>query len=129
MICTLASNSRYAQLSHTYKIDTDRERSEPVAHVRAICGRQIQVDDSSRRSELEGLLPTLVDRRAAIVAEVRVLMGDEWPDHAEFLRHEQDDVVQAAKAFMEVLIEIAESDVGAFPRGPEPGPQVELFEE
>ncbi|HKE66297.1 MAG TPA: helix-turn-helix domain-containing protein [Micromonosporaceae bacterium] len=87
------------------------------------------MDDSSRRSELEGLVPALVDRLPAILTEVRELMADEWPDYAEFLRHEQDDVVQAAKAFMEVLIEIAESDVGAFPRGPEPGPQVELFEE
>src|SRR5262245_50532988 len=102
MICPLTRNSRYAQLSHTYKIGTDRERSEPVAHVRAICGRQIQVDDSSRRSELEGLVPTLVDRLPAILTEVRELMADEWPDYAEFLRHEQDDVVQAAKAFMEV---------------------------
>ena len=87
------------------------------------------MNDGVKRSELEGLVPALVERLPAILTEVRELMADEWPDYADFLAHEQDEVVLAAKAFMEVLVEIAESDIGAFPRGMEPGPQVELFEE
>jgi hypothetical protein len=86
------------------------------------------VSDPAKRSELEGLVPALVDRLPAILTEVRELMADEWPDYADFLAHEQDDVALAAKAFMEVLVEIAESDVEAFPRDAEFGP-VDLFEE
>jgi hypothetical protein len=89
----------------------------------------MQVDDRGQRSELEGLVPALVDRLPAIMIEVRELLREEWPDYAEFLDVEQDEVVMAAKAFMEVLIEIAESPAGAFPHGTELGPQVELFEE
>ena len=74
-------------------------------------------------------MPALVDRLPTIMIEVRELLREEWPDYAEFLDVEQDEVVMAAKAFMEVLIEIAESPAGAFPHGTEFGPQVELFEE
>lgn len=89
----------------------------------------MQVDDRGRSSELDGLVPALVDRLPTIMIEVRELLREEWPDYAEFLDAEQDEVVMAAKAFMEVLIEIAESPAGASPHGTEFGPQVELFEE
>jgi hypothetical protein len=87
------------------------------------------MDDRGKRSELEGLVPALVERLPSILTEVQGLLREEWPDYAEFLAHEQDEVTMAAKAFMEVLIEIAESPAGAFPGGTDFGPQVELFEE
>jgi hypothetical protein len=87
------------------------------------------VDNPGRRTELEELAPTLVDRLPHILTEVRELLTEEWPDYAEFLAHEQDEVAVAAKAFMQYLIEIAERPEGAFARGIESGPQVALFEE
>lgn len=92
-------------------------------------GRHIHVADQDRRSELDGLVPALVERLPAILVEVQELLREEWPDYAEFLAHEQDEVTVAAKAFMEVLIEIADSPAGSSPTGTDFGPQVELFEE
>jgi hypothetical protein len=90
--------------------------------------KEYVVDNPSRRTELEALAPALVDRLPHILREVRELLSEEWPDYAEFLAHEQDEVAVAAKAFMRYLIEIAEQPETSFARI-ESGPQVALFEE
>lgn len=87
------------------------------------------MDDPAKLAELEALVPALVERLPAILTEVRELLVDDWPDYAEFLAHEQDEVALAARAFMEVLVEIATSDADQFARDTESGPQIELFEE
>lgn len=90
--------------------------------------KEYVVDNPGRRTELEALAPRMVDRLPHILAEVRELLTEDWPDYAEFLAHEQDEVAIAATAFMRHLIEIAEQPETSFARI-EAGPQVALFEE
>jgi hypothetical protein len=58
--------------------------------------------------DLARLIPALDDRLQEILDEVRERFSTEWPDYAEFLAHEQDEVTQAARAFLQWLMEIAE---------------------
>ncbi|HEY2947484.1 MAG TPA: helix-turn-helix domain-containing protein [Micromonosporaceae bacterium] len=86
------------------------------------------MDVTHKQSELEWLVPALEARLPDILTEVRALFSVDWPDYAEFLAHEQDDVAIAAKAFTRWLVEIAERP-GVLPRENESEPQVALFEE
>jgi hypothetical protein len=86
-------------------------------------------------NSLQRLVPALVERLPALLAEVRGLLAEEWPDYSAFMEAEQDEVQVAAEAFMRWLVDIAAEGLGAGPRDasrgtvPEPGTQVELFEE
>jgi hypothetical protein len=80
---------------------------------------------------LERLVPKLVERLPHLLAEVGRLLRDEWPDYAEFLAEEHDEVSVAAEAFMHWLVQIAEQGRSEMPRetGEEHGAQMALFEE
>jgi hypothetical protein len=80
---------------------------------------------------LELLVPALVDRLPRLLGEVRDLLGEDWPDYAQFMADQNDEVAVAAEAFMHWLVELAQEGL-AHPTGhtvPEPGAQVTLFEE
>jgi hypothetical protein len=82
-------------------------------------------------SGLDRLVPALVDRLPRLLGEVRELLTEEWPDYAQFLADEQDEVAVAAETFMHWLVEIAEQGLAepAHDAGPDAGAQVALFEE
>ena len=68
-------------------------------------------------------------RLPRILDEVQQRFGAEWPDYADFLSREQDEVRAAAREFLRQLIEIVEQPDGA-PTGPhDTSPQTLLFEE
>jgi len=80
---------------------------------------------------LERLVPALVDRLPRLLGEVRDLLGEDWPDYAQFMADQHDEVAVAAEAFMHWLVELAQEGL-SHPAGhtvPEPGAQVTLFEE
>src|SRR5215468_7607169 len=80
---------------------------------------------------LEPLVPALVERLPRLLGEVRDLLGEDWPDYAQFMADQRDEVEVAAEAFMHWLVELAQEGL-THPTGhtvPEPGAQVTLFEE
>lgn len=81
--------------------------------------------------ELAWLVPALADRLPQILTDVREQFGAEWPDYADFLSQEQDEVTTAATAFLQWLVEIAErTENGGTPDGDdETQPQSAIFEE
>jgi hypothetical protein len=91
-----------------------------------------RVDDSPvAGTGLEPLVPALVERLPRLLGEVRDLLGDDWPDYAQFMADQRDEVEVAAEAFMHWLVELAQEGL-THPAGhavPEPGAQVTLFEE
>ena len=91
-----------------------------------------RTDDSpATGTGLERLVPALVDRLPRLLGEVRELLGEDWPDYAQFMADQQDEVAVAAEAFMHWLVELAQEGL-SHPTGhtvPEPGAQVTLFEE
>jgi len=107
-------------------------RDAPVAYVRRSpsCGRPVQVDSLkvlSDGGELAKLVPALDARLPAILDEVRELFKADWPDYAEFLANEQDEVTEAAREFLRLLVGIVEhSEDGLQDTS---GPQSILFEE
>jgi PucR C-terminal helix-turn-helix domain len=97
------------------------------------------VDERTERTDdspvtgagLELLVPALVDRLPRLLGEVRDLLGEDWPDYAQFMADQHDEVAVAAEAFMHWLVELAQEGL-SHPAGrtvPEPGAQVTLFEE
>ncbi len=74
------------------------------------------------------MLPVLFERLPEMLDEVRDMLSHSWPDYAEFLAEEQDEVTSAAAAFMLWLIDTVEQD-GERPRERPIGNQLELFEE
>jgi hypothetical protein len=82
-------------------------------------------------ARLEEMVPALVQRLPRLLNEVRDLLSEEWPDYAQFLAEEHDEVTVAAEAFMRWLVRIAEQGLAQVPRDPipQPGAQVALFEE
>jgi hypothetical protein len=86
------------------------------------------VDVIPERSQLERLVPALESRLPNILSEVRALFRMDWPDYADFLAHEQDNVAIAARAFTRWLVAIAERP-GVLPAENGSDPQVALFEE
>jgi hypothetical protein len=80
---------------------------------------------------LERLVPALVDRLPRLLGEVRQLFSADWPDYAQFLTEEHDEVAVAAEAFMHWLVDMAGQGLSQpIPEAAlEPGAQVALFEE
>src|SRR5215467_3800917 len=74
-------------------------------------------------------VPALDSRLPQILDEVREHLRRDWPDYADFLAHERDEVVAAGGAFLRRLIDIVEHpDGGPYPDG-EATPESALFEE
>jgi hypothetical protein len=86
---------------------------------------------SGRHAPLEQLVPALVERVPHLLGEVTRLLAAEWPDYAQFLAEEHDEVSVAAEAFLHDLVRTAKQDLSELPRDPvpEPGAQRALFEE
>lgn len=97
----------------------------------ATCGKPLRVDVSGKLSggELAWLVSALDDRLPEILIEVRDQFSTDWPDYAEFLTHEQDEVTEAAKEFLRRLVEIVEHPDESALNAAEDGPQSILFEE
>jgi hypothetical protein len=79
--------------------------------------------------QLAPLVPALADHLPRILDEVRDRFRSEWPDYAEFLEHEQDEVTAAAIAFLTWLVEAAEQPYEELLADAEHAPHTSLFEE
>ena len=73
-------------------------------------GRPVCVDRPVEliNADIRELIPALDARLPLILDEVRERFGTDWPDYADFLSHEQHEVVAAASAFLRRLIELVE---------------------
>ncbi len=103
-----------------------RDAAVAYVHRSTSCGRPVQVDSLKALSdggELEKLVPALDARLPEILTEVRELFRTDWPDYAEFLANEQDEVTEAAREFLRLLVGIVEHEPN------NSGPQSILFEE
>lgn len=67
----------------------------------------LHADDHIR---LHDLVPAMVDRLPAILADVRELLVEQQPDYARFLAEEFDEIVAAAEGFITRLIGLVEHD-------------------
>src|SRR5690348_11009792 len=103
--------------------DSPEDQSAPSA---------VPVESADERyARLEQMVPMLVDRLPQLLDEVRQLLSEEWPDYAQFLAEEQDEVATAAESFMHWLVHIAGHGLSHLPQDsiPEFSAQTELFEE
>jgi uncharacterized protein YgfB (UPF0149 family) len=103
--------------------DSPEDQSAPSA---------VPVEPADERyARLEQMVPMLVDRLPQLLDEVRQLLAEEWPDYAQFLAEERDEVATAAESFMHWLVHIAGHGLSHLPQDsiPEFSAQTELFEE
>jgi hypothetical protein len=82
-------------------------------------------------ASLEALVPALIGRLPQLLDEVRRLLSTDWPDYAQFLAEQQDEVAVAAEGFMRWLVEFAEEYLSEPPGDliPAPTTPAVLFEE
>ena len=82
-------------------------------------------------ARLKDLESALVDRLPQLLDEVGRLLSADWPDYAQFLAEESDEVVSAAETAVRRLVTIAEQGLSQLPQDalPESAAQVALFEE
>ncbi|MDQ3762772.1 MAG: helix-turn-helix domain-containing protein [Actinomycetota bacterium] len=85
-----------------------------------------QADDHTR---LHDLVPAIIDRLPAILADVRELLVEQEPDYARFLAEEFDEVVAAAEGFIARLVGLAERDPSTMAPQLASGVEQVLFEE
>lgn len=78
--------------------------------------------------DLAWLVAALEGRLPQILTEVREQFSAEWPDYAEFLAQEHDEVTEAAREFLRYLVDIVEHPDQAMPNG-DASPKSILFEE
>jgi PucR C-terminal helix-turn-helix domain len=84
----------------------------------------VRVPENISKGDLARLVPVLHAQLPAILTEVREEFGGDWPEYAEFLGHEQDEVTTAARAFLTWLVELADQ-----PQAPaDLSPHIALFE-
>ena len=81
------------------------------------------------RDDLVWLIPEVDVRLPRILDEVHQRFRTDWPDYADFLAREQDEVRGAAREFLRQLIEIVEQPDGDPARAHDTSPQTLLFEE
>jgi PucR C-terminal helix-turn-helix domain len=75
------------------------------------------------------LVPELEARLPQILDEVREHFRDEWPDYADFLSQEQQEVTAAARSFLRRLVEIVERPDDRLYADRQDAPESALFEE
>ena len=68
----------------------------------------VQVPENISKGDLARLVPVLHAQLPAILTEVREQFRGDWPEYAEFLDDEQDEVTTAARAFLTWLVELAD---------------------
>jgi hypothetical protein len=81
------------------------------------------------RLRLHELIPAIVDRLPAILAEVGELLAERHPDYARFLAEEFDGVAAAAEGFTARLVSLAERDPLMMAPELKSGVEQALFEE
>nr|WP_296073409.1 helix-turn-helix domain-containing protein [uncultured Actinoplanes sp.] len=101
---------------------------EPAGWTRFSPELDAYLDRIEQEPKLHEMLPVLFGRLPAMLDEVRVMLANGWPDYADFLAQEQDEVTGAAEAFMLWLIDMAEHGTDR-PRERPVGNQLQLFEE
>jgi hypothetical protein len=89
----------------------------------------VQPSGHLSRDDLVWLIPEVDMRLPRILEEVHQRFRVEWPDYAEFLSREQDEVRAAAREFLRQLIDIVEQPDGDPARAHDTTPQTLLFEE
>lgn len=80
-------------------------------------------------ARLQELVPAIVDRLPAILAEVGELLAERYPDYAGFLADDFDEVVGAAEGFTARLVGLVERDPSTMAPELESGAEQTLFEE
>ncbi len=89
----------------------------------------VERSEKPTTGDMMWLVPELDARLPQILEEVRTHFGTEWPDYAEFLNQEQDEVTAAARAFLVRLLEIVEHTDESPYRADANTPEAALFEE
>ena len=62
------------------------------------------------KDQLAALRRALEDQFGPLLVEVATLLEGEWPDYAEFLRLQGDDVARAGPSFVQWLLDVARMD-------------------
>lgn len=78
---------------------------------------------------LHELVPAIVDRLPAILAEVRELLAEQQPDYAGFLAESFEEILGAAEGFIARLVALAERDSSTAAPHLASGVEQALFEE
>jgi hypothetical protein len=89
----------------------------------------VQPSGHLTQADLVWLIPEVDVRLPLILDEVQQRFRAEWPDYAEFLAREQDEVRGAAREFLRQLIEIVEQPDNSPASPHDTSPQTLLFEE
>jgi len=91
----------------------------------------VPANNPASGARLKDLESALVDRLPQLLDEVGRLLSADWPDYAQFLAEESDEVVSAAETAMRRLVTIAEQGLSHLPQAAlsESPAQVALFEE
>lgn len=85
--------------------------------------------EEDARLRLRQVAPAIIERLPAILSEVHGLLTEHYPDYAEFLAEEFDEVVSAAEGFSTRLIGLAEQDPSTMADDLASGVEQALFEE
>ena len=80
-------------------------------------------------ASLDALTPAVLARLPTILNEVREQLAPLWPDYAEFIDEEHDEVLVAAGAFVERLVTLVGPDLTRLPTAAASGAEQPLFEE
>ena len=102
--------------------------NEPFGWAGRTAGLYAYLGQIEREPKLHQMLPLLFQRLPEMLDEVREMLARNWPDYAQFLADEQDEVTGAAESFARWLIDTAEHGIGRAPRDPALT-QLNLFEE
>jgi PucR C-terminal helix-turn-helix domain len=89
----------------------------------------IEYDALDPGAELDTLVPAVLTRLPRILDEVREQLSSAWPDYAEFLAEEHDEVLVAAGAFVQRLVTLVGPDLRRLPSAAASGAEQPLFEE
>ena len=91
------------------------------------------VAGTKTETDLEQLAMAIADRLPRVLQDVTRLLGAQWPDYAEFIGTEQDEVLVSARMFVHRLVGMARWDLtelsGASDRHPDQLGEQPLFEE
>ena len=80
-------------------------------------------------SALTTLIPEVEKRLPQILADVERELRADWPDYAEFLAREQEEVSGAVKAFLHQLIDLVDRRSATAPADYDLGAEAMMFEE
>lgn len=85
--------------------------------------------DGASGTTLERLAPAVIERLPQLLEEVSSQLGKQWPDYANFIIEEREEVVVAARTFIQRLIRLAERDLSELSVAWDGGAEQPVFEE